>query len=183
MGGIVIWIVVGVVIAYVALLYNGLVALKHNVTKAWANIDVLLKQRGDELPKLVETCKQYMAHEKDTLERVIKARGAVQTAASAGDVTAVGAAESELRGLLGRLFAVAEAYPNLKADESFRHLQARISQLELELADRREFYNDVVTLFNTRIEQIPDSWVAQGMQLVRADVFREIGRASCRERV
>ena len=171
MGGIVIWIVVGVVIAYVALLYNGLVALKHNVTKAWANIDVLLKQRGDELPKLVETCKQYMAHEKDTLERVIKARGAVQTAASAGDVTAVGAAESELRGLLGRLFAVAEAYPNLKADESFRHLQARISQLELELADRREFYNDCVNSNNVRIEQVPDAFIARSFAFGPAKLF------------
>ena len=110
MGSTIVWLVVAAVaLGYVVMLYNGLVELKHAASKAWANIDVLLKQRGDELPKLVETCKQYMAHEKDTLERVIKARGTVQDASAAGDVAAVGAAEGELRGLLGRLFAVAES--------------------------------------------------------------------------
>jgi LemA protein len=150
-----------VVLGYVVLVYNGLVALKHNASKAWANIDVLLKQRGEELPKLVETCKQYMAHEKDTLERVIKARSAVASAAAAGDVAAVGAAEGELRGLLGRLFAVAEAYPDLKANETFRHLQSRITQLEHAIADRREFYNESVNVNNVRIEQFPDVIVAR----------------------
>jgi len=158
----IVWLVGGLVLlGYVVLVYNGLVTLKHNVAKAWANIDVLLKQRGDELPKLVETCKQYMAHEKDTLERVIKARSAVSSAAAAGDVAAVGAAEGELRGLLGRLFALAEAYPDLKANETFRHLQSRITQLEHAIADRREFYNESVNVSNVRIEQFPDLIVAR----------------------
>jgi LemA protein len=171
MGSIVFWVVVGVVGAYVVMVYNGLVSLKHNVSKAWANIDVLLKQRGEELPKLVETCKQYMAHEKDTLERVIKARSAVSTAASAGDVAAVGAAEGELRGLLGRLFAVAEAYPDLKANETFRHLQSRITQLEHGIADRREFYNESVNANNVRIEQVPDVFVARLFGFGAAKLF------------
>ena len=162
MGSTIVWLVVAaVLLGYVVLVYNGLVELKHAVSKSWANIDVLLKQRGDELPKLVETCKQYMAHEKDTLERVIKARGTVQTAAAAGDVAAVGMAEGELRGLLGRLFAVAESYPDLKANETFRHLQSRITQLEHAIADRREFYNESVNANNVRIEQFPDVIVAR----------------------
>ena len=176
MGGMVLWIVVGVVAVYAVMLYNGLVSLKHNVGKAWANIDVLLKQRGEELPKLVETCKQYMAHEKDTLERVIKARAAVSSAAAAGDVGAVGAAEGELRGLVGRLFAVAEAYPDLKANETFRHLQSRITQLEHAIADRREFYNECVNANNVRIEQVPDVVVARAFGFGAAKLF-EIAEA------
>ena len=115
---------------YLVRIYNGLVALRENVRKAWANIDVLLTQRHDELPKLVETCKRYMQYEQETLERVMQARSAVFKAQSRGDVAAVGAAEDQLRQGLGRLFALAENYPELKADNSFRHLQTRISELE-----------------------------------------------------
>lgn len=146
---------------YAVLIYNGLVSLKHNVTKAWSNIDVLLKQRHDELPKLVEVCRQYMAHEKDTLERVIKARSAVSAARDTGDVARLGAAETLLRQGLGGLFAVAESYPELKADETFQHLQKRISAIENAIADRREFYNESVNLNNIRIEQFPDIVVAR----------------------
>ncbi|HSW32192.1 MAG TPA: LemA family protein, partial [Steroidobacteraceae bacterium] len=117
-------------------IYNGLVALRENVRKAWSNIDVLLTQRHDELPKLVETCKRYMAYEQETLERVMQARTAVFKAQGSGDVPALGAAEQQLREGLGRLFAVAENYPDLKADQGFKHLQTRISQLEDTIADR-----------------------------------------------
>lgn len=101
--------------------------LKHNVSKAWSNIDVLLKQRHDELPKLVDTCKQYMKYEQETLERVMKARAAVAQAREAGDAGALGPANLELHLGLRSLFALAEAYPDLKADETFKHLQAPIS--------------------------------------------------------
>ncbi|HEY5719063.1 MAG TPA: LemA family protein [Gammaproteobacteria bacterium] len=151
-------VVVGV---YAVILYNNLVSLKHNVSKAWSNIDVLLKQRHDELPKLVETCKQYMGYEQETLERVMKARSAVAAAREAGNVGALGPAETQLRLGLGNLFALAEAYPELKANESFKHLQGRISGLENAIADRREFYNESVNLNNIRIEQFPDVIVAR----------------------
>ncbi|WP_017365568.1 LemA family protein [Methylococcus capsulatus] len=146
---------------YVILIYNRLVQLKHDTVKAWANIDVLLAQRHDELPKLVETCKQYMKHEKETLERVIQARGGVSAARKHHDVRALGAAEGELRQGLMSLFAVAENYPELKADQSFRMLERRITELESSIADRREFYNDHVNANNVRLDQFPDLVIAR----------------------
>ena len=146
---------------YAVSIYNHLVTLKHNVSKSWANIDVLLKQRHDELPKLIEVCKQYMGYEKDTMERVIKARSAVASAREKSDVGALGAAETQLRLGLGNLFALAESYPDLKADQTFQHLQSRISGLENSIADRREFYNEAVNNNNVRIEQFPDVIVAR----------------------
>ncbi|MES9918351.1 MAG: LemA family protein, partial [Candidatus Thiodiazotropha sp. 4PDIV1] len=119
---IVLFVLIGaavVILIYGVMIYNNLVRLKHDVTKAWANIDVLLKQRHDELPKLVETCKQYMKFEQETLEKVMNARAAVNTAMRQGDVGAIGAAEGQLRLGLGNLFAVAENYPDLKANETF----------------------------------------------------------------
>jgi LemA protein len=142
-------------------IYNGLVALRENVRKSWSNIDVLLTQRHDELPKLVETCKRYMAYEQETLERVMQARSAVFKAQDKGDMVALGAAEEHLRAGLGRLFAVAENYPDLKADASFRHLQQRISELEEAIADRRELYNEAVNLNNIRLQTFPDLLVAR----------------------
>lgn len=147
-------------VGYCVTIYNNLVALKHRVAKAWSNIDVLLKQRHDELPKLVETCKQYMQYEQETLEKVISARSMVANAAENQDIGALGTAETALRSGLGRLFALAENYPELKANESFQHLQARISDMENAIADRRELYNDVVNQNNIRIEQFPDVLIA-----------------------
>lgn len=154
--GFIFWSLVAIFVIYSVSIYNGLVNLKHNVSKAWANIDVLLKQRHDELPKLVETCKQYMKFEQKTLEKVMKARSSVAAAQQQGDIPALGQAEGALRLGLGGLFAVAEAYPDLKADETFQHLQARITGLENTIADRREFYNESVNNNNVRIEQFPD---------------------------
>ncbi len=164
-------VVVAAAVVYFIIIYNHLVTLRENVKKAWSNIDVLLKQRHDELPKLVETCKQYMEYERETLERVMKARTAVSEARSEGDIPALGAAESDLRLGLGKLFALAEDYPELKANESFQHLQARISGLEEAIADRREFYNESVNLNNIRIEQFPDILVARGLNFVAADLL------------
>lgn len=161
LGSIVVLVAVVVVLGYGIVIFNGLVTLKHNVAKAWSNIDVVLKQRHDELPKLVEICKQYMAYEKDTLERVISARRAVAAARESHDVASLGSAETQLRRGLGNLFAVAEAYPDLKADKNFRHLQERISTLEDTIADRREFYNESVNRNNVRIEQFPDLVIAR----------------------
>ncbi len=152
--------VLAVSLLYAVALYNGLVQLKHNVAKAWANIDVLLKQRHDELPKLVEVCKQYKQFEQTTLSQVIAARNQVHAARTSQDVAALGRAEGELRGGLGRLFAVAEAYPALRANENFMQLQGRISQLENGISDRREFYNDAVNINNIRVEQFPNSVIA-----------------------
>jgi LemA protein len=149
-----------VVVVYAVMIYNNLVQIKHNVSKAWANIDVLLKQRHDELPKLVETCKQYMKFEQDTLTKVMEARSKVFTAREQQNISALGQAEGALRATLGNLFALAEAYPDLKTNQTFQQLQSRISSLENAIADRREFYNESVNVNNVRIEQFPDSIVA-----------------------
>ncbi len=148
-------------VLYMIVIYNRLVTLKHNVSMAWSNIDVLLKQRYDELPKLVETCKQYMHYERNTLETVMRARQAVADAQQHRDLAKLGIAETQMRLGLGQLFAVAEAYPELRANDNFRHLEARITGLENAIADRREFYNDSVNLNNVRIEQFPDILVAR----------------------
>lgn len=148
-------------LVYGVVTYNGLVQLKHNIAKAWANIDVLLKQRHDELPKLVEVCRQYKQFEQETLARVTEARARVARAREAHDVPALGAAENLLRAGLGQIFAVAEAYPELKANEHFMQLQTRITALENSIADRREWYNESVNLHNVRIEQFPDLIVAR----------------------
>lgn len=159
--GIAFWIVLAVVVFYLISTYNGLVEVKNAVSKAWANIDVLLKQRHDELPKLIDTCKQYMQHEQATLEKVIAARSRVSSARESQDVAAVGRAETGLRTGLGQLFALAESYPDLKANEQFVQLQSRISSLENSIADRREFYNESVNINNVRIEQFPAVLVAK----------------------
>lgn len=153
--------IIAVVLIYAIIIYNNLVNIKHNVAKAWSNINVLLKQRHDELPKLVEVCKQYMQYEQETLERVMKARSAVASAREQQNVPALGGAETQLRLGLGNLFALAEAYPDLKANENFQHLQSRVSGLENAIADRREYYNESVNINNVRIEQFPDVIIAR----------------------
>jgi LemA protein len=147
-----------VLVAYVVGVYNMLVRLANNIDKAWSNIDVILKQRHDELPKLVEVCNSYMTHERETLESVTKARTAYSTGVSIDDKAQ---AENQIVGALGKLFAVAEQYPDLKANQEFLAVQQRISALESTIADRREFYNDSVNLYNIAIQQIPTLWVAQ----------------------
>lgn len=153
--------IIAVVFIYAVFTYNRLVGLKHAVAKSWSNIDVLLKQRHEELPKLVEACRQYMKFEQETLEKVMQARSRVSQARKQHDMAALGEAEGTLRMGLEHLFAVAEAYPELKTNETFNHLQARISGLEEAIADRREFYNDSVNLNNVAIERFPDVIVAQ----------------------
>lgn len=156
-GGLLMFGVLGMMV-YAAGLYNTLVRLSNNIDKAWSNIDVILKQRHDELPKLVQVCNSYMTHERETLERVTNARSAYGRSTSVDDKAK---AENQLTSALGHLFAVAEQYPDLKANQEFLNVQQRISALENTIADRREFYNDSVNLYNIRIEQIPAVWVAQ----------------------
>ena len=158
---IIFWAAVAGLVLYVISIYNHLVRLKHNVSKAWSNIDVLLKQRHDEIPKLVETCKQYMKFEQETLEKVMEARSRVSQARQSQDVPGLGMAEGALRMGLGQLFALAEDYPDLRANENFQHLQGRISTLENTIADRREFYNESTNINNIGIETFPDLVVAR----------------------
>jgi len=156
-------------VGYVLSIYNGLVALKNNIARSWSNIDVLLKQRHDELPKLVSTCEGYMRHERGIFDKLSEARAAL---AQARSVAERAGAEGMLNKALGAIFAVAEAYPDLKANQSFIQLENRISDLENQIADRREFYNDTVTTFNTRIQQIPDKYVAGWLSCVPAELFQ-----------
>jgi LemA protein len=148
-------------VVYAIMLYNGLVTVKNNVARAWANIDVLLKQRHDELPRLVEVCRAYRDFEHDTLVRVTEARGRVARAREAKDISALGPAEAALRAGVARVFALAERYPDLKANENFLQLQHRITELENAIADRREFYNESVNVNNTRVEQFPELVLAR----------------------
>lgn len=161
----IVWIVLGVLLftvlvvaIYTTTVYNGLVNLKNNIDKSWSNIDVLLKQRFDELPKLIKVCEGYMQHEQKTLEAVIKARSMVQNARGDQDTLQ---AQNMLTDTLRSLFMVVERYPDLKADSAFLSLSHRISELEDMIADRREYYNDSVTIYNIRIEQFPDVLVAR----------------------
>jgi len=169
---VVIYIILALVLIYLVITYNSLVSIKNNVAKAWANIDVLLKQRNDELPKLIDTCKAYMAHESQTLEKVINARMGVDAARQTLDVAGLGKAESTLSKSLGGLYAVAENYPDLKADQTFINLQQRITGLENQIADRREFYNDSVNNNNVRIAQFPDLIVAKLFNFEPAQMLR-----------
>jgi LemA protein len=148
-------------VLYGIVIYNALVAIKHAVAQSWANIDVLLKQRNDELPKLVAVAREYMGYEQETLEKVIRARTRAEAAQRAGDLPALGQAENELRIGLGQIFALAEDYPELRANEVFNQLARRITGLESAIADRREFYNAAVNRNNVRIEQFPDVVVAR----------------------
>jgi LemA protein len=156
-------------LGYAISIYNGLVALKNNIGRAWANIDVLLKQRHDELPKLVSTCEGYMQHERAVFDKLSEARAAL---AGARGVAQRADVENQITRAIGQIFAVAEQYPTLKADQSFLMLQNRISQLENQIADRREFYNDTVTTFNTRIQQIPDVVVANWLSFQASELFK-----------
>src|SRR6202158_5168513 len=161
-------LIVGVAI-YVVILYNELVRLRNDNDRAWANVDVLLKQRHDEIPNLVETVKGYMQHEQQTLIAVTQARAASMNAAS---IAQKATADLLMTGALRGLFAVAENYPQLKANQNFLKLQTRITELEERIADRREFFNDDVNTYNTRIGQIPEVFVASFMSLKPRAMFQ-----------
>jgi len=161
-------LLVVIVVGYFVSVYNSLVRLKNNIKKAWSNIDVLLTQRHDELTKLLKTVKGYMKHEEGVLTKVTEARTAHLKAQTVGDKAM---ASNMLAGALKSLFAVAERYPELKADRSFAQFQGRISEIENQIADRREFYNDSVNTFNIRIEQIPDMFIARMLGYTAKELF------------
>lgn len=154
-------LILGAPIIWGIMIFNQLVALKHNTKKASSNIDVLLKQRNDELPKLIDTCKQHMQYEQETLEKVMLARRQISDAMQKNDPQALHAAEQRLNFGLDNLYAVVENYPDLKASNSFIALQQRITNLEESITDRREFYNESANIHNTRIEQFPDVIIAK----------------------
>ncbi len=155
-------------IAYFIGIYNRLVSLKNQVPQAFANIDVLLKQRHDEIPKLVETVKGYAKHERETLENVIKARNMYTNASTIDEKLE---ANNMITAALRQLFALSERYPELKANENFLTLQRRITEIENSIADRREMYNFAVTAFNTAIQQIPEVFVAKMLNLKPFPLF------------
>ena len=167
-GLVVVLLSVGLII-YFIIIYNSLVRLRNDNDKAWSNIDVLLKQRHDELPKLIETCKGYMQYEQRTFQLITEARTAFLKATS---ISEKAQADSLITGALKTLFAVAENYPDLKANNNFLQLQKRISDLEERIADRREFFNDSVNTYNIRMQQLPDVFVARLLNLQRRDLFR-----------
>lgn len=161
-------ILVGVVLWFVGV-YNRLVELRNNIDRAWANIDVLLKQRHDELPKLIDTCKGYMKHEQGTFERITELRSRVM---NAGTVAEKAQADNLLTGALRSLFAVAENYPELKANSNFQQLQGRISQIESDIAARRDAFNSDTNTYNIRIAVIPDVFIARMLGYGRRDLFQ-----------
>lgn len=156
-------------IIYFLIIFNGLIALRNDVKKSWADIDVILKQRYDELPNVIAAVKGYMTHEKRLLKSVTTARSHYL---GSPDIQGKLAAEGELAGPLKEIFAVAENYPDLKADRNFLNLQQRISGLEIEIADRREMYNASVNAYNTRIESLPDLIVASLLNLKPLEMYR-----------
>lgn len=153
---------------YGVILYNGFVQMKNDIDKAWSNIDLLLKQRYDELPKLLKVCEGYMQHEQRTLEAVIRARAQLAPSGSGAEQLA---AQNLLTDTLRSLFAVAEDYPELKADDGFRQFSNRISELEDQIADRRELYNESVTIYNVRVDQLPDMVIARLCHFLRRNLW------------
>ncbi len=156
-------------IAYAFTIYNSLISLKENIKKSWANIDVILKQRHDEIPKLISVCESYAQFEKGILDRLMKAR---ENYFGAKGVSKKAAASGEVSAALGGLFAIAESYPELKTNEHFMNLQNRISHMEETLADRREFYNDSANNYNIRIQQIPDVIIAGFLNYQKEELFQ-----------
>ena len=167
------WIILGLIVLFVIWIvsvYNGLVALRQRVNQAFSDIDVQTKQRHDLIPNLVETVKGYAAHERGTLEAVVQARNAAMTA-QVGGIAAQAAAENALTGALRQLFALSEAYPDLKANQNFQQLQNELSDLENKIAAARRFFNNAVQEYNTGIQQFPAVLLAGALGFTPKDFF------------
>ncbi len=165
----IIGVIVGFVAVWLLITYNGLVSLRNRVKEAWAEIDVQLKRRSSLIPNLVETVKGYAKHEKSVFENVTKARSAMINASS---LSSKAAANDALSGALKSLFAVAEAYPELKASENFKELQEEISDTETKVAASRQFYNTNVLDLNNTLEQFPSSLVGQWFGFTKEEFFK-----------
>ncbi len=159
------------ILLWYVMTYNRLIKMGVEVDRSWSNIDVLLQQRYEMIPNLVEIVKGYAAHEKDLFMEFAKARQAAAGALAQGDVKGIGAAEGTLAGLMPRLNFVAEQYPDLKADSSFVNLQKELVSLENQVSDRREFYNSSVGNWNAAIHMIPTNIVASTMSAKDRDMF------------
>ena len=167
------WIIIGLIVLFVLwiiMIYNCLVALRQRVNQAFSDIDVQTKQRHDLIPNLVETVKGYAAHERGTLDAVVQARNAAVTA-QAGGVAAQAAAENVLSGALRQLFALSEAYPDLKANQNFQQLQAELSDIENKIAAARRFFNNAVQEYNTGIQQFPAVLMAGALGFTQKEFF------------
>jgi LemA protein len=165
------WIVLGAIallVTWVIILYNGLVAMRQRVNQAFADVDVQLKQRHDLVPNLVETVKGYASHERGTLEAVVQARNAAMTAQGPAQMAQ---AENMLTGALRQLFALSEAYPDLKANQNFQQLQMELSDLENKIAAARRFFNNAVQEYNTGIQQFPAVLIAGPTGFTQKEFF------------
>ena len=165
------WIVLGVIVVivlWIIMIYNQLVAMRQRVGQAFADVDVQLKQRHDLIPNLVETVKGYAAHERGTLEEVVKLRNSAMTAQGPAQQAA---AENMLTGALGKLFALAEAYPDLKANQNFQQLQSELSDVENKIAAARRFFNNSVQEYNTGIQQFPAALFAAALGFTQRTFF------------
>lgn len=182
--------VVGIIVGVVLLIgiiwffstYNRLIRLRENVNQAWSNIDVLLTQRYEMLPNLVKIAKSYASHERELFEKFAAARQMAAGALQQGDVKGVSQAESMLSGVMPKIFALSESYPELKANENFMKLQDETVSIENQVSDRREFFNASATNWNAAIAMIPTNIVAGFMGAVRRDLF-EVESAAVRQAV
>ena len=168
-------VVVVLLAVYLVVLYNRLVNLRNRIENAWAQIDVQLRRRYDLIPNLVETVKGYAAHERETLERVVAAR---QRGIAADTVPTQADAENQITGALRQLFALSEAYPQLRANENFLQLQEELGATESRIAYARQFYNDAVVRYNTRIQTIPDVLLAKALGMQQREYFEVEGEAA-----
>jgi len=168
-----IWVIIGIIIFGIIGLYNGLVSLKNKVKNSWAQIDVQLKKRFDLIPNLVETVKGYAKHEKTVLTDITKARNMMM---KASDVKGKAEAENQLTGALKSLFAVSENYPDLKANQNFLQLQEELSGMESKIAYARQFYNDMVMRFNTKIQLFPNNLFAKMLGFSEEQFFETQGK-------
>ena len=156
-------------ISWFLTVYNGLIQVKENIKKSWANIDVLLMQRSDEIPKLVKVLKSFVKHEKKMFDSIMEARSFYLGAST---VSEKADADNEMSSALKSIFALSEAYPELRSNDNFLKLQERISGLENDIADRRELYNESVNNYNIRIQSLPDAFIANSMNLASEEMFK-----------
>jgi len=169
---VVIFIIALIIIGFISwffTVYNGLIQVKENIKKSWANIDVLLMQRSDEIPKLIKVLKSFVKHEKKMFDNIMDARSFYL---GANSVSEKADADNQMSEALKSIFALSEAYPELSSNENFLKLQERISGLENEIADRRELYNESVNNYNIRIQSLPDMFIANTLGLPQEEMFK-----------
>ncbi len=180
--GLILLGIIGAVLVWAIALYNGLIRLKNRVDEAWSDIDVQLKRRYDLIPNLISTVKGYAKHESGTFQKVTEARTAAMSAQESGDAKAQAEAENMLSSTLKSIFALAENYPELKANENFLELQRELSDTEDKIQASRRFYNGNVRDFNTKIELFPNNIIAGMLNFTKREFF-EVGDEKERENV